>query len=164
MQIENWNDVDRALLAIGRSERDIAMEEVAMNDAIEQVKRTSEEKVAPLETGRKLIEKRLTDFVKAHYKELGTARSRELTYGTVGVKDFPTEVAFLRDQDDDSVAKLLLKKGYEQCVQVKRKVVKNAVKALDLSEEALEKLGLKLKQKKNQVFYTIDEDRIAREP
>lgn len=163
MQIENWNDVDRALLAIGRTERDIAMEEVAMNDAIEQVKRTSEEKVAPLETERKLVAKRLVDFVKGHYKELGTARSRELTYGTVGVKDFPAEVAFLKDHDEDSVAKLLLKKGYEQCVQVKRKVVKNAVKALNLSEEALSRLGLKLKQKKNQVFYTIDEDRIARE-
>jgi phage host-nuclease inhibitor protein Gam len=163
MKVDSWTDADQALRAIGRANRDIAMEEVAMNDAIEQVKRTSEEKVAPLETERKLIAKRLEAFVKAHYKELGTARSRELTYGTVGVKDFPPEVAFLKDQDEDSVAKLLLKKGYEQCVQVKRKVIKNAVKALNLSEEALSKLGLRLKQKKNQVYYTIDQDRIARE-
>jgi phage host-nuclease inhibitor protein Gam len=163
MQINTWIDADKALLEIGRIDRDIAAEEIAMNDAIEQTKRTSEEKVLPLRTQRKLAETRLLDFIKGNFKELGTARSRVLTYGTVGVKDYPAEIQFLRGQEENSIATLLIKKGYDQCVQVKRKVIKNAVKGLDLTEEALLKLGMKLKQKKNQPFYQVDEDRIAKE-
>ena len=163
MQITSWNDADNALLEIGRIDRDISAEEIAMNDAIEQIKRSSEEKTLPLQTNRKLTEKRLVDFIKSHYKELGAARSRQLTFGTVGVKDFPAEIAFIAGQDESSVTAGLIKKGYDQCVQIKRKVIKNAVKGLDLTEDALQKLGMKLKQKKNQPFYQVDEDRIARE-
>jgi phage host-nuclease inhibitor protein Gam len=163
MPVSSWKDVDEALHTLGLLSRDIAAEELVMNDAIIKTKRLTEAKVAALAARRDALDGELLEFVRSHHKDLGADRSSKLTWGTVGVKDFPPEVAFAKGQKEDAVAELLIKRGYAQCVQVKKKVIKNAVKALNLTEEALARLSLKLRQKKNQPFYVIDEDKIAKE-
>ncbi len=161
MSFKSWSDVDQALLRIGRVDRDVQEAEILMNDAIEHVKRECDAKATPLINEKRILEDGVRQFVKANARDLGEAKSRQLTYGVVGIKDFPPELAYLRGYNEDAIAALLVKRGLDQCVQVRRKVLKTAVKALELSEQKLEQLGLKLRQKRNQFYYVLDEKRVA---
>lgn len=161
--IGNWQDVDNALLVIGRLNRDITAEEILLNDGVENLKKEFVDKTEPLVKRIKKLEKDLGVYLKANARDLGVQKSRTLIYGEVGFRDSPPKIAFAKGEDERSVAKLLLKAGYKACVQVKLIVVKNAVKGLNLTEDKLARLGLRLNQKKNQFFYSINEQKVAEE-
>ena len=162
--VNNWIEADNALLRIGRIERDIKAEELLFNDSIEQIKKTAEEIISPLQADRKALEAELKAFVTRNAKDLGEARSKTLNFGTIGFKNFRTEISWTKGQTQDGVVALLIKAGYDQCVQTKQKVLKDVVKSLQLAEAKLAKLGMVLKQKKNQFFYQVDEEKIKEKP
>jgi len=162
--VNNWIEADNALLRIGRIERDIKAEELLFNDSIEQIKKTAEEIISPLQADRKALEAELKAFVTRNAKDLGEARSKKLNFGTIGFKNFRTEISWTKGQTQDGVVALLIKAGYDQCVQTKQKVLKDVVKSLQLAEAKLAKLGMVLKQKKNQFFYQIDQEKIEEKP
>ncbi len=162
MPITTTAQADEALRTIGRINRDFKEEEIVLNDAIERMKHAVEQKLQPKLDRKRQLEAELEDWA-SRALPANKLRSLDLSYGSLGYRDFPPEVAITKGHNQESVAKLLLKKGYDQCVSVKYSIIKNAVKALELSEDKLRSLGLRIRQKKNQFFYEINEQRIAEE-
>ena len=163
--LNNSQEADNTLRRIGHLQRDIKSEEVLLNDAVERLKKEAERKVIPLQDELHVAESILLRWVKENTRDFAAAptKSRELTYGTVGVKDFPPVPTFMRGYHEADVAKALLKAGVTQCVKVSYKWIKNAVKNLPWPEERFAKFGIKIMQKRNQPFYTINEQKIAEE-
>ena len=160
MTITNVHDADQTLLRIGRLQRDIASEEVLLNDGIDNLKKLTEAKVLPLQQELQASEQILLDWIKANSREFSAPRSRELTYGTIGLRDFAEKPRLVRGFKEEDVAKQLLRAGFKQVVKVKYSIIRNALKNLPWPVERFAKFGIKITQKKNQPFYTIDQAKI----
>lgn len=162
MPITTTAQADEALRTIGRINRDFKEEEILLNDAIERMKQAIDQKLQPKLDEKRRLEAELEQFVQDEFATW-EQRSITLSYGRLGYRDFRSEVVLMKGHTQESAAKLLLKKRYNQCVQVKYKIIKNAVSALKLSEDKLRSLGLRIRQKKNQFFYEINEQKISEE-
>ena len=164
-KITNWNDVDSAAHRIGLLNRDIQEEEILLNDAIDKMKRSASEKIARIIVEQEPLEEAIEEYVKENQKDIlqSPKKSKELVFCTVGFRDSPPEVKWMRGYSEESIAQTLIKKGFEQCVNIKYRIVKNAIKALEISEEKLAQFGIRLKYVKNNFFLDINEQKIAEE-
>lgn len=163
MQIRSQVEADQTLLRIGRLQRDIKSEEILLNDGIESLTKLAETKVKPFRDELEAADEILLEYITRNKSEIasGPAKSITLTYGTIGVRDNPPVPAIMRGYHEEDVAKLLLKGGVKQCVKVSYRWIKNAVKNLPWDEERFAKFGIRMKQKKNVPFYTVDEAAIT---
>jgi phage host-nuclease inhibitor protein Gam len=161
--IRNSNEADQTLLKIGRLQRDIQSEKILLDDGIEQLKKMSLRKVAPLCDEREAAEEVLLEYIKTNKSEIasGSAKSVTLTHGTIGLRDDPSALALMRGFKEEDVAKSLVKAGYKQYVDIKYKLIRSAIKSLDDAAGKLAKFGIKITQKRNVPFYTIDEAKIG---
>lgn len=165
MTIFSIHDADAILRQIGRLQRDIKAEEVILNDAIDHMKKQSATKSEPMVIELKAAEKSLLDWIKKNKRDFTSAdkKSKDLTYGTIGVMDYPPVPAFLPGYHEEEVAKALLKAGFRDCVKVSYKWIKNGVKNLQISADRLARLGIKMTQKRDQPFYSINASKIEEE-
>jgi len=163
----NLQEADNTLRRIGRLQRNIKSEEVLLNDAIEHLKKETERKVIPLREEFNSADRVLLDWIKDNKRIFtqGATKSQELTYGGIGLRDSVSVPKAMPGQKRDEIAKSLLKAGFRDCVKVEYKWIKNAVKALDTSlRPKLERLGIMFTRvRKDQPFYTINEQKIAEE-
>lgn len=159
--VSDLREADQTLLRIGRLQRDIASEEVLLNDGIDNLKKLTEAKVLPLQEDLQASEQVLLDWIKANPKEFSAPRSRELTYGTIGLRDFAEKPRLVRGIKEEDVAKQLLRAGFKQVVKVKYSIIRNALKNLSWTAERFAKFGIRITQKKNQPFYAINEAKIV---
>lgn len=165
MIIRNHQDVNQTLLKIGRLQRDIKAEEILLNDAVENMKKLSLQKVAPLHEERDAAEEQLLDYIGANKSSLisSFSKSVELPFGIIGVKDGRLVPVLMRGYHVEDVAKQLFRAGFKQCVNIRYQLIKTALVNVQNAAERLGKFGVRFRQKKNVPYYTINEQKIAEE-
>lgn len=165
--INNLQDADDTLRRIGRLQRDIATEETLLNDVIENLKTMTKQKVDPLQAELDAASQTLLNWIRYERRQIisGTTKSKELTYGTIGVRDSTPVPRAMPGVSGKEIAKGLLKAGLKGCVKIEYKWIKNAVKGLDERlRPRLERIGIRFtKVKKDRPFFTINEEKIAGE-
>ena len=161
--ISNLHEADQTLLRIGRLQRDIEAEEIILNDGIFNLKNLSAQRLAPKHEELGAAEEQLLAWIKTNSRDFSDPRSKDLTYGTIGLRDFSPKPRLIGGNKEEDVAKSLLRAGFKQVVNVKYSLIRNALKSLPWPAERFAKFGIKIGQKKNQPFYTIDRAKIAAE-
>ncbi|MFN0156916.1 MAG: host-nuclease inhibitor Gam family protein [Bacteroidota bacterium] len=154
-------DADDTLAKIGRLNRDIDAERVMLDDAIAELTRVSAEKLKPVIDERNDAEKILLEYIKRNKRDFSEQRTTELTFGTIGVRNYPGKPSVERGLKAEDVAKRLYKiKRFRNLVKVKYSLIKNALKGMENAASTLAKYGIRFSQKKDQPFYTINESKI----
>lgn len=95
MRLSNFEDVDNALLEIGRTESVVAKKEAEMNSKIQQLK---EKYDTETETERRFIDEtkeRIENFCMANKTDFDKQRTFNLKHGSVGFRNNPPKVVQL---------------------------------------------------------------------
>ncbi len=166
MSIASLNQANDAIKDLYRLKRDIAAEEVILNDAIEKLKEKSLEVTAPLSARYALVESELLDYIKKNKKEICREgkKSIDLLYGKIGIEDSRPGLTQLKGFTKDDTAKLLLKSpSFKHCAKVTYSYIKDAVRALNLPAEKLARFGLRLTQSKDKPYFTFNEAKLSEE-
>lgn len=84
--LKDWNEVDAALRRLGQIRREVATEEGKLNKRVENLRAEYSEKVKPLGEEAKRLEKDIKMFCESRPEDFQSARSKVLTFGTVGFR------------------------------------------------------------------------------
>lgn len=84
--LDNWEAADDALREIGNAQRLIEAAEHSMQDAIDAAKERAAVETAPYRQRIAELESRLSVFAETHRDDLGSRKSREMNYGTLGYR------------------------------------------------------------------------------
>lgn len=139
-QLESWEEVDTCLAEIGRIDRELSLLEAAQQEAIDKVKADTKAAAEPLAGKKAGLEMAIKEFAEANRAEFLKAKTRELTFGTVGFR-LSTKVVIRRVADTLQALKDL---GLTQCIRLKEECDKEAMR--DLPLETLHAVGCALKQ------------------
>lgn len=135
----SWGEVDRALRRIGEIDRDIGLLEASANEAIDQIKAQTKEKVQPLVAQKKVLELAMKEFCENSREDFGKGKSMKLTFGTVS---FRLSTSLVIKKVADTIAKLKELQLFEH-IRVKEEINKETLK--DLPAERLAELGVAVK-------------------
>jgi len=138
MRIESWEDVDKALLEIGRVERAIVVLGVASAEDELEAKRRLGSALKPLEARRQDLRARAEEFVREHEGDM-VGRTWKGAHGKVWLR----KVTTLTARSWKRVLDWLLENKKMAYVRVKYEVNKEALG--DASEEMLKAAGARLK-------------------
>lgn len=152
-KIDNWQEADETLLAIGRLERQIEQYEAEFQGLIEEAKAETVAAVQPLQEKRNLLALQLELFCEARREEFGDKKSRELNYGKVSfrqstrivIKGVKACVARLKDR------------GWFEFLRVTESPNKDKLK--ELPDHTLADLGAR-RQVEDVFAYEVDKARI----
>lgn len=138
--LESWDEVDRCLAEIGRIDRELGLLEAAQQESIDQVKAVTKAAAEPLQNKKLGLEMAIKEYAESNRAEFIKAKTRELTFGTVGFR-LSTSVVIKRVADTVQALKDL---NLRDCLIVKESPNKDAMRALPL--ETLHAVGASLKQ------------------
>jgi len=152
-KLNSWDEVDATLREIGEVGRDIGLLESAQNEEIDRVKKETKEAAAPLMDRKSALELSLKEFCEANRGEFAKAKTRVLTFGSVGFR-LSTKVMIKRVADTLQALKDL---NLRSCIRIKEELDKEAMK--NLSTETLAEVGASLKTE-NAFGYEIDLEKL----
>ena len=149
--IKTFDDVEPALLELGKSEASIAKTEAAMNEKLQNIRGKFELDTAADRANKELIAQRLEAFAVANKAEFAKERSRMFIHGSIGFRTNPPKVTLLNKKYNLKTAIELLKKIFPgSYVREKEEINKEAIltdyagKTIDDSKLAA--VGLKVDQ------------------
>lgn len=155
--LKTYEDADAALRKIGVIDRDLGLIEAAMNEGIEKLKQGAKERAEPLKATKASLERHLKEFAESHRADFSSARTRELTFGSIG---FRRSSSVLIKSIGDTLA-ALKGLGLAQCIRIKEEPDKEAMR--ELSTETLASVGASLKVA-DTFGYEIKREEIAQLP
>lgn len=123
MQIQSWDDVDKALLEIGEAERRMARCQGDADQAIASAKAHLAAALKPLVARRKVLLAEIEEFVRAHEAEMD-GRHRALIHGRVWLR----KVTSVTARSWKRVLDWLLERKKMEYVRVSHEVNKEALR------------------------------------
>lgn len=138
--LADWDEVDTCLKHIGEIDRELALLEAAQQEAIDAIKAETKAAAEPLQGKKAGLELAIQQYAEANRAEFVKAKSRELTFGSVGFR-LSTRVIIKRVADTLQALKDL---GLTGCIRCREECDKEAMKNLPL--ETLHAVGAALKQ------------------
>jgi phage host-nuclease inhibitor protein Gam len=161
MPLESWNGVSEALAAIGNIDRQIANQEIIMQQKIDAAKVEASVAAAPLLEEKARLETSIMLFVDTARDELGDKKSKALYFGTVGYRK-STKVILPRAKA--LLAEIIIRlraRGMDSCIIAKPDVVnRDELKKYDAQTVAA--VGAKL-EVKDTFWYEVDKTHLAPE-
>lgn len=148
-QLQSWEAVDQTLAQLADLKRDIALEEAACNEQVDQIKNQAKEKMAPLLERVKAHELQLKEFCDHRKTEFTKVKTKKLTHGSVGYR-LSTTVSI---PDPIFTCQVLKQLQLEHCIRTKTEPDKEAIK--QLAPEQLAEIGATVKPK-NSFGYEIE--------
>ena len=149
--LNSFDDVDDALLELGKEKVFVQNKEAEMNGRIQTVREAFDLETA--DSIRKItgLEVDIETFCIANKFEFERVRSKELTHGIVSFRTTPPKVAMLnRKYNVNTVLELLKKIHLTMFIRTKDELDKDAVLAAsaakEISDEKLAAVGLKIDQ------------------
>jgi phage host-nuclease inhibitor protein Gam len=149
----SWEDVDSNLREICEIERELQLQEAALNEGVDRLKEEAKVKSAPHRDRKKALELAVKEFCEANRAEFAKSKSRRLTFGTVGFR-LSTKIMIRRMAETLQALKDL---KLNQCIRIKEEVDKEAMKAL--TDETLAEVGAARKTE-NAFGYELDMERL----
>ena len=137
--LDSWQQVDGALLQIGRLDREISALENRQNKMIDAVKEEHKERAKPLLEEKERLELALQQYCENNRGEFREAKTKCLTFGSVGFR-ISTKVIIKRIGE---TLQALKDYGLEKCIRVKEEPDKEAMR--DLDTKTLAEVGASLK-------------------
>ena len=150
--LTSFEEVDAALLELGRHTAVVQTEEAHLNEKIQSLRESSEAQTAD---ARQRILSLTTDielFCNQHKDEFEKPRTRELTHGTVGFKMTPGKVALLnRKYNWETVTELLKKMRWgsrylRTVVEVDKEKILADARDKTINDTKLASAGMKIAQ------------------
>lgn len=138
--LESWTDVDACLKAIGEVDRELGLLEAAQQEQIDAIKAATKTAAEPLQNKKAGLELAIQQYAEANRAEFIKAKTRELTFGTVGFR-LSTRVVI---KNTGNTLQALKDFGLTACIRIKEECDKEAMKNLPL--EQLHAVGAALKQ------------------
>jgi phage host-nuclease inhibitor protein Gam len=137
MRLSSYDDVDNALLEIGKVESVLAKKEADMNAKIQAVKEKYDNETIEQRTFCDNLKERIEAFCNANKGDFAKQRTMNLTHGTVGFRNNPPKVVQLNKKFTVKTSIELLKKIFGgKYVRAKEEVNKDLI----LSEYATQVL------------------------
>lgn len=143
-KIASWDDVDAAMGVLRRLEAARDAELAHCDQAIRDAEERKRAAAARHDAGLQRVEGLIAEYAEAHKDEVcdGRRRSWKGHHGTVGWRTTGVRVEFENDEND--TLNRLRARGHDDCIIVREKVDKNALKGLPASEVA--RCGVTLSQ------------------
>ncbi|AUN95898.1 host-nuclease inhibitor Gam family protein [Pseudazoarcus pumilus] len=152
--LQTWDEVDTCLRNIGEIDRELALLEADQQERIDAIRASTKAAAEPLQNKKLGLEMAIKEFAEANRAEFVRAKTRGLTFGSVGFR-ISTKVVIKRIADTLQALKDL---QLTQCIRVKEECDKEAMKNLPL--ETLHAVGATLKSE-DAFGYEIKRDAIA---
>lgn len=157
--LSSWQDVSEALASIGKIDRKITLQEVAMQQRIDAAKLAAAQAVTPLQEERARLEESIRQFVAGARDELGDKKSKVLYFGTVGYRKSTKAII---PQAKEKVAEIVIRlraRGMESCIITKPdQVNRDELKKYDA--QTVEAVGAKL-EIKNTFWYEVNQQHLS---
>ena len=127
-ELSDWGDVDRLLEAMGRMDLQIAGIEAEMGEALYDLVERYAAELTAMREHRAVLENSVSAFCQARKNEFAMKRSMQLTFGRIGFR--VAESIEVPKGMEDVVIATLRRLGWDECIEIKEKVDKNALKKL----------------------------------
>lgn len=149
--LRSFEEVDHALLELGRHEAKIQHDEAVLNDEIQKSRDAFDQKSNTARQKAQAIRSEVEAFCILNKDEFEKVRSRELIHGIVSFRTAPPNVALLnRKYNYKTVLELLKKLRLSKYIRTKEEVDKETILAAsadkEISDEKLAAVGLKIDQ------------------
>ena len=155
--LNGWDDVDKALAAIGECQREIEAAEHKMQAAVEEQKKLAEATAKPYHEKIAILEKQIKRFAELHRADF-KGKTKVLNFGSTGFRK-STKVSLPKGTKLAEVIRLLKEKGMGACVsQPPPKVDKDALKKY--SEADIIAVGASLKSE-DAFWYEVDREKLT---
>jgi phage host-nuclease inhibitor protein Gam len=151
---ENWDQVDQALKEIGEIDRKVTIITADMNETINLVKATAEDKTKGLQQRKEALEKDVQAWTEEHIDDFKTQKSRKLLFGEVGFRKRTGIIT----RNVKAIIEALKQNKMTDCIDVTEKL--NKEKLADYDDESILKVGAK-RQVGDAFFYKVSEERIG---
>lgn len=157
--LQSWNDVSEALAAIGKLDRDIELQEIAMQQKIDAAKADAAKAAAPLQQEKARLETQIMIYADGTREELGEKKSKTLYFGTVGYRK-STKVILPRIPE--KLAEIVIRlraRGMDSCIISKPdQVNKDELRKYDA--QTIGAVGAKV-EVKDAFWYEVDRDHLT---
>lgn len=157
--INSYEDVDLALLEIGKAESIITQKEATLNAKIQKLRDAFEQDTAEPRGICELLKSKIETFLLNNKSDFSEKRSKDLVHGTVGLRTAPPKVSQLNKKYSVATSLELIKIIFTgKYTRLKKEINKEEVlsdyAAKTISDEQLASVGLKVDQGENP-FYEI---------
>lgn len=151
MKITNFEELDQALLELGKAKAELQKQEAAMNEEIQQITDKYSESTAEISGTVATIEDSIEAFCGKNKGEFDETRSRVLNHGKVGFRTNPPSVKQLNKkwkvESSISFAKKLFGKKYlREKTELDKAAILADYAAEKLHDEDLAGMGLRVEQ------------------
>jgi phage host-nuclease inhibitor protein Gam len=143
-QINDLDEADQILARMGEAQREIALIETALNEAIDQLKTEAQLKSQEFREVLGLEEERLKYFSQDNRKLFEDRQSRELAHGVIGFRKSTSLSLAAKGDTWEEVAARLEEGKHKEAVRIKKEVDKDILKKWP--EDRIRSFGLKLKE------------------
>ena len=157
----SWQDVSEALASIGKIDRSIAMQEVAMQQKIDAAKVAAAQAAAPLMEEKARLETSIRHYVDGAREELGDKKSKALYFGTVGYRKSTKAILPKAKEKIAEIVIRLRARGMESCIISKPDGI-NREELKKYDAQTVEAVGAKL-EIKDAFWYEIDQTHLVPE-
>lgn len=149
--LKSFDDVDQALLKLGKTETLIQHEEAIMNDAMQQLRDAFDKGTSDARQQKAALETDIEAFCIENKDEFEAKKSRELIHGVVAFRTAPPAVKLLnRKYNWNTVLELLRKLRMSKYIRTVDEVDKSgllaAAAAEEITDEKLAACGMKIDQ------------------
>jgi len=155
-RLQNWEDVDRAMMDIGGIDRELGLLESSQNEKIDALKQQTKDQAAPLLDKKSGLELAIKEYCEANKAEFAKVKTKTLTFGEVGFR-LTTKILIKRVAETLQSLKDL---ALTNCIRIKEEPDKEAMKSL--TDETLAEVGAGRKVE-NVFGYTLNVERINTE-
>ncbi len=167
LTIRTYEDVDKALLELGRHEGFIAKKEAEMNKRIQDIKDRFNEQTADARAAKQMIEQDIKSFCMINKADFMKSRAKKLIHGVIGFRTNPPKVVQLNRKFTVKTSLELLKKIFTgKYVRMKEEIDKEAILAdyskEELTDDKLAAVGLRVDQDEK-FFVEIDWDSLNKD-
>lgn len=158
--LETWDDVDRALLRIGRINIEVEKAQNYLMNLIDLGKEEAKKMIEGLPDEKADLEKQIADFCQFHRDQFKKKKSKELPFGFVGFRMSVPKLTTLKGWTWDKVVGKLREMRKRGFLKYRDPIPdKEAIKNSGLSAKELADFGVAVEQKE-EFFYDIKTEEI----
>ena len=164
--LESFEDVDAALLDLGKQAAFLQREEAKLNEKIQMTRQLSDEITAEVRQKKLALETDIELFCNEHREDFEKPRTHDLVHGTVGFRSTPPKVALLnRKYNWETVLELLRRVKFgsryvRQAFEVDKEKILADVATKEITDTKLAAIGVKIQQT-DEFVYDIKWDTIV---
>jgi len=156
--LKTFEEVDQALLNLGKQEVFLQREEARLNQEIQKLREASEKMTEEARKEKLALETDIELFCDEHRDEFEKPRTRELMHGTVGFRTTPPKVALLNRQHNWATVLELLKRMkwgaryLREIFEVDKERILADVAMKEISDAKLAAAGMKIAQSDDFIY------------